>query len=173
MRNHKQKKMSFKLIFISLIIVAWSLILGTGMAKAFDTSNSASFLKSVDPPTQNFQVAQELYLENCSSCHIPIPPAVLPTETWKEILERPLDHYGTKVDTLVRLTQVIIWNYVSAYSRSLMKDEVQPKFIAQSRYFAALHPKVALPNPVTHRSCVACHPNAISFDYRTIDNEDS
>lgn len=165
----KKKKQSISLFLVFFLFTIWSVIVGSGMAIAFNKSESISPLKSVDPVTEEYKVGQELYLENCSGCHIPLPPAVLPTETWKTILENPLDHYGEQVDTLVRLTQVLIWNYVSRYSRNLAKEEVQPEFIAQSRYFKALHPKVNLPNPTTHRSCVACHPNAIKFDYQTIE----
>lgn len=164
----KKTKSSVSLLLVLFLFTIWSVILGGSLAMAFNKSNSPSPLKSVDPVTEPYQVGQELYLENCSGCHIPLPPAVLPRETWKTILENPLDHYGEQVDSLVRLTQVLIWNYVSAYSRNLEKEEPKPEFIAQSRYFKALHPKVNLPNPTTHRSCVACHPNALNFDYRTI-----
>jgi hypothetical protein len=168
---HPQKKQKsfLQLVLVFSIITIGTVAIANGMAIAFNPSDStSSFLKSVDPATDKYKIGEELYLETCSGCHIPIPPAVLPLETWKKILENPLDHYGEKVESLVRLTQVLIWNYVSAYSRNLLKDEGQPDFIGQSRYFKALHPQVDLPLPTTHRSCVGCHPNAIKFDYRTI-----
>lgn len=170
---NQQNKLSLKSILVLFIITLWSVVIGSGIAMAFKTSDFDSFVKSVDAATGKYKIGEQLYLETCSGCHIPIPPAVLPSETWQTILENPLNHYGVKVEGLIRLTQVAIWDYVSAYSRNLTKDEGKPDFIAQSRYFKALHPKVDLPNPVTHRSCIACHPKAIKFDYRTINNPKS
>lgn len=165
----KTKNNILKLMIIFVTIAFWSIILGGGIAMAFDSNQPISPLKSVDAATGKFQIGEELYLENCSGCHIPIPPAVLPRETWQTILENPSDHYGVKVEGIIRLTQVLMWDYISNYSRNLMKDEAKPDYIAQSRYFKALHPKVNLPDPITHRSCVSCHPKAIKFDYRTIE----
>jgi hypothetical protein len=161
-------KLSVRLILGFLLMVIWSMSWGWGIASALKSPQSSSSVKSVDPAVGKYQIGEELYLEHCSSCHIPIPPAVLPSQTWETILENPYDHYGTTVDSLIRLTQVLIWEYVGNYSRPLDQDEVKPNYIAQSRYFKALHPQVQLPNPVTHRSCVQCHPNAIKFDYRTL-----
>lgn len=162
----KANKRWFTLILI--FIVSCSLILGWGTAKAInpDLSNLSKMTKSVDKATGNYKAGEEIYLENCSSCHIPIPPAILPTETWKTILENPLNHYGTKIEGIVRFTQVLMWEYVSNYSRQLLVNEVKPDYIAQSRYFFALHPQVDLPNPVTHFTCIECHPSAKDFDYR-------
>ncbi len=159
-----------KKFLVIFIIITCSLILSSQLAIALNKRDSPVLLTQVDTVTDNFKVGEEMYLETCAKCHIAIPPAVLPVETWKKILEKPLDHYGVSVEGMNRLTQVLIWNYVSNYSRNLIKDEIQPEFIAQSRYFKALHPKVELPNPVTHRSCIVCHVNANKFDYRTINN---
>ena len=165
--GHRYRQRRF-LGLILVLIIAWSLVLGGAIAIALNPRSSTSDLKSVDPGIGKYKVGEELYLENCSGCHIPIPPAVLPSETWEKILENPDNHYGVKVEGLIRLTQVLIWEYVSRYSRPLSKNEGRPNYISQSRYFKALHPKVALPDPTTHRSCVECHPNAIKFDYRTL-----
>lgn len=125
--------------------------------------------KSVDKTNENFKTGESLYLQSCGSCHIAIPPAVLPTETWKTILENPNNHYGTKVVGLNRLTQLLMWQYLQNYSRGLLKDEPQPKFIAQSRYFFALHPQVEFTKPITHHSCVDCHPRAREYYFRVED----
>lgn len=94
----------------------------------------------------------------------------MPTETWRKLLERPQNHYTTSLD-LISLTQILIWDYLRAYSRPLGKDEPLPLYLEQSRYFKALHPRVPLPQPVTHKTCVSCHPNITNFDFRTLTNE--
>ncbi len=165
-----RKKINKRLLTVILgFILSYSLILGWGTATAINP-DLTKMTKSVDEATGNYKAGLDIYLENCSTCHIPIPPAVLPTETWKTILENPYDHYGTKIEGLVRFTQVLMWEYLSNYSRQLLVNETKPEFIAQSRYFFALHPQVKLPDPITHRTCIECHAQASDFKYR-VDTE--
>lgn len=155
--------------WITLIIgfiVSWSVILGWGVSHNLNSIAMAQSTKSVDKATGNFKIGEELYLENCASCHIAVPPAVLPQETWQTILETPGNHYGTKVEGLTGFTQRLMWLYLQGYSRQLLKDEIKPKFIAQSRYFFALHPQVNLPSPITLNTCIQCHSQAKNFDYQ-------
>jgi len=158
-----KKSKNYLFTIIIVFIISWSIILGNFTAKAMNINPST---KSVDKVADNYKIGKELYLENCSSCHLPIPPAVLPTNTWKTILENTNNHYGVKIEGIIRFNQVLMWQYLSTYSRQLLQNETEPKFIAQSRYFFALHPGVELPSPVTHRSCLECHPKAIDFQYR-------
>lgn len=158
----KKKKKGVIALILGLI-VAFSSIFGWGASLALNT-------KSVDEAVGNFVIGKDLYLENCSTCHIPIPPAVLPSETWQDILENPGSHYGVKIEGILRFTQVLMWQYLQQYSRQLLKDEAKPKFIAQSRYFFALHPDVNFTAPVTHHTCIQCHNRASDFDY-TVTNE--
>jgi hypothetical protein len=157
-----------KLALLLLAIAAWSISIGWGMAVAI--ANPA-LIKSVDPVPERYQTGQELYLENCSGCHIAIPPEVMPTETWKQLLEKPENHYGQSLTNIDRITQLLIWDYLRTFSRSLTVKEPIPLYIAQSRYFKVLHPKVKLPKTVTHETCVTCHPGASKFDFRTLTPE--
>jgi hypothetical protein len=162
MFDKKIAKARFPLL-VSLIIGLWCISLGWGMAFALG--------KSVDSVPSRYQVGLDLYLENCSGCHIAIPPEVLPTETWKQLLEKPEDHYGQSLTNLIRITQLLIWEYVSIFSRPLSTNEPVPLLIEQSRYFKALHPKVKFSEPVTTKTCVTCHPGVAQFDYRTLTPE--
>lgn len=119
----------------------------------------------------NFQISRELYLENCASCHIPIPAEVLPTETWQQILENPQKHYGESLPRMISINTRLIWNYLRTFSRPLLLNETKPQYVTNSRYFRALHPQVDLPQPVTHQSCILCHPGAQKLDYRTLSPE--
>ncbi len=122
---------------------------------------------SLEPIPERFTAGRETYLESCKGCHIAIPPQVMPTETWRKLLEKPQNHYSTSVD-LLSLSQVLIWDYLRAYSRPLYKDEPLPLYLEQSRYFKALHPRVPLPQPLTEKTCANCHLNANSFDFRSL-----
>ncbi len=123
--------------------------------------------------TTNFALAQttasqDIYLRNCSSCHLPLPAQVLPTEKWQQILNNPDKHYGVSLPTSVKVQARLIWTYLGRESRPSNPGERLPNTVASSRYFQALHPLVELPNPTNLQSCATCHPNASTLDYQTI-----
>ena len=151
-------------LVLLLLILVWSVALGWGMSRAIANPD----INNLEPMSDSQKIGQQLYLETCASCHVPIPPSVLPTETWRDLLSKPQNHYGINLPEVVSVTQLVIWKYLRTFSRILNVDEPKPKFVAQSRYFKALHPKVELPKPVTHQSCIVCHPNAQQMDYRTL-----
>ena len=155
---------------ILAIIVCFSIIFGWGASHAIKPPEIALNVKAVDKATGNFTIGEDLYVKSCGTCHIPIPPAVLPSKTWETILENPTDHYGVKLEGFIRFNQRLMWQYLQNYSRLLLKDESEPKFIAQSRYFYALHPDVEFTSDITHTSCLECHSRARDFDY-TVDQE--
>ena len=116
-------------------------------------------------------VAQEIYLRNCSSCHLPLPAQVLPSEKWQQILNNPDKHYGVSLPTSIKVQARLIWTYLGRESRPLNPGERLPNTVASARYFQALHPLVELPDPVNHQSCATCHPKAKVLDYETIASE--
>ena len=130
----------------------------------------AAAIGTVDPVPETYKLGQQLYLENCATCHVGLPPAVMPDKTWAEILP-DASHYGVQIQPLTDLSLQIMWRYVSHYSRSLNPDEQIPYRLPQSRYFKALHPKVEFPQPATVQSCVTCHPAAAQFNYRSLTPE--
>ena len=164
-------------LLLLLLFLCWGLTLGAGIAKAIAPSGeSDSYLPlnhiaqsdPLDSYSERYQLARDVYQENCSSCHIPIHPSVLPTETWQEILEKPEKHYGEPLPNIVSVSVVLIWEYLRTFSRPLLPGEVKPVFVEQSRYFRALHPRVDLPEPLSSKSCIVCHPGAKELDYRSL-----
>lgn len=164
LNQKKMIKKRWKMVIIAFI-VGCSLILGWGASYGFQGSIEQN-TKSVDKATGNFKIGEDFYLQYCATCHIPIPPAVLPQKTWQKILENPGNHYGVRVEGLTGFTQRLMWQYLQNYSRELLKNEIEPKYIAQSRYFFALHPNVTLPTPTTLNTCIQCHHQAKDFNYR-------
>ena len=146
-----------------LVIGLWCLTLGSGVAIALDKERPST---DIIPP--RYEIGYDLYLETCTTCHLPIPPAVMPIESWKQLLEQPDKHYGTSLKGFNRLTQRLLWDYLSAFSRPLSPNEPVPLYAEQSRYFKALHPRVELPKPLSPKTCLVCHPQATNFDYRTL-----
>jgi hypothetical protein len=121
----------------------------------------------IDPVPPRYQLGQELYRENCATCHLAIPAAVLPTETWRQVLQDP-EHYGRQLQPLVDPTRLLVWNYLLAFSRPQLPDEPLPYRIAESRYFRALHPTVQFSSPITLKGCVSCHPGASDANFRRL-----
>jgi hypothetical protein len=150
-------------LFLGILI--WSLTVGWGVAYALGNSSQG---KAIDYVLERYQLGQKIYLENCSSCHIAIPPAVLPSETWRQILQDPQRHYGTQLPALIKPKILLMWQYLQTYSRPVYGDEAVPYRLQNSRYFKALHPKVDLPENVRPQTCITCHPNASQFDFLTL-----
>ncbi|AFY89509.1 MAG: hypothetical protein CLLPBCKN_008159 [Chroococcidiopsis cubana SAG 39.79] len=164
-KPHRPKsKRSPAILF--LLILAWSIAAAWVLAMA----THAQPANTIDAVPQRYQLGQELYLENCATCHIAVPPAVLPVQTWQRLLQ-DTQHYGVQIKPLVDPPRILVWNYLRFASRPLNQDEEIPYRIANSRYFKALHPKVKLPKPTQLSSCVTCHPNANAFNFRSLTSE--
>lgn len=154
---------------VLLIILLWSVTVGWGLAIATNAQSSPE-IGTVDVVPSRFQLGQELYLENCATCHLALPPAVMPTQTWQRLLQDQ-QHYGVTLPQLVDPPRLLIWNYLRNFSRPLLKEEPTPYRLGESRYFRALHPNVKLPRQVEIGSCISCHPGATEYDFRRLSPE--
>ncbi|MGF1513296.1 MAG: diheme cytochrome C [Elainellaceae cyanobacterium] len=129
--------------------------------------SSAAEVGTVDPIPPEFRLGHSLYLEACASCHIGVPPAVLPVQSWQFILEEP-GHYGVRISPPTNPGRLLIWQYLQQFSRSLQVEEPPPFRLENSRYFKALHPRVEFTEPVRLQGCVSCHPKAEIFNFRAL-----
>ncbi|MEB3212646.1 MAG: diheme cytochrome C [Leptolyngbyaceae bacterium] len=125
---------------------------------------------TVDEIPPRFEFGQQLYLETCATCHVGIPPAVMPTQTWVDLLD-DTQHYGVQIPPLVDPGRLIIWQYLEQFSRTLRQEERTPYRIRNSRYFRVLHPRVEFNEPIRLAGCVSCHPGAPDFNYRQLTAE--
>ena len=148
------------------------LIIGIAFFIQTDTVLAQNNLRFISQANNNSNsLGRELYLENCASCHIPIPAEVLPRERWQDILNNTQNHYGKTLPTSVKVTARLMWTYLKNYSRPANPEETLPQYVTNSRYLKALHPQVELPKPTSHQSCTLCHPSAAKLDYRTLSAE--
>lgn len=177
------------MVVLIILLLLWSICLGIGMAQATEPNTVDPFGRSktvaqaasaepkkdgaigtVDVVPARFQQGQSLYLENCATCHIGIPPAVMPTQTWQQLIQDS-EHYGVTIQPL-RTPQIqILWQYLREYSRPLADGETTPYRIQQSRIFTALHPRVNFTEKPTLNGCVSCHPGAGAYDFRSLTAE--
>ncbi|NDJ20534.1 cytochrome C [Nostoc sp. B(2019)] len=172
LQQNTQRKLKRQPFGLLLIVLAWSLVMGwllSSVTSAY-SATPTSEVSTVDIVPAQYQLGQQLYVENCSTCHIALPPAVLPTQTWKNLLQDS-QHYGAQLQPLVDPPRILVWKYLSTFSRTQLKDEETPYRVNNSRYFKALHPKVNLPRPVQIGSCVSCHPSASEFNFRRIEEQ--
>jgi hypothetical protein len=150
-----------------LILFLLSILGGILLASALQQPAIAQAPTS-DTRLNRYQIGQQTYLENCATCHIAVPPSILPSQTWEKLLENTNSHYGIRLKPMVGITQRLIWDYLSYSSRPLTETTFVPLLIEQSTYLKVLHPRVNLPTPTGHTTCVSCHPNVSNFDYQTL-----
>lgn len=169
--QRQQRRTNKSPLILLLLILLWSLAMGWGLALVTNAQTPESeAIGTVDPVPPRHQLGQELYLENCATCHIGIPPSVLPVESWKQILEDS-QHYGASLPLLVDPPRLLVWNYLKTFSRFRDKEEETPYRVDDSRYFKALHPQVKVPRPVQISGCVSCHPGAADYNFRRLSSE--
>ncbi len=123
---------------------------------------------TVDFVPQRYQLGQTLYRQNCATCHIGVPPQVLPSEAWRNLIQDS-SHYGVTITPPQGPAQGLIWAYLRTFSRlKSIQEERTPYRLQQARAFKALHPQVELPRPLGLESCATCHPAAAQFNFRQL-----
>jgi len=164
------------ILILCLLLLLWSVGLGWGFTQVARSQVDRGILDAphigtVDPIPERFEAGHQLYLEHCATCHVGIPPSVLPTETWRELLLDE-EHYGTRVEVLPSPQIYIVWDYLQTFSRpKLATTETVPYRLEYSSYFRALHPNVEVPRPVDLDGCISCHPNVVNFDFRRLPSD--
>ncbi|MEL6469029.1 MAG: cytochrome C [Cyanobacteria bacterium J06623_4] len=141
------------------ISILLSVLLGMGVARATEPSYGM-----VDPVAARDEAGYSVYVENCATCHVALPPAVLPRETWQTLVTDTA-HYGVTLQPFSPFDQQLMLSYLHTYSRS-RGSRPTPYRLKDSAYFQALHPGIALPQPLNLRSCTTCHATATEQNYR-------
>lgn len=152
------------IILVGLILI-WTISIGIGLATARETNNISN-----NEINNNFQLGKELYLENCATCHIGVPPEVLPTETWRRLLQDK-QHYGVEIKPPINPPRLLIWNYLQTLSRPQGEGEEIAYRVAKSRYFQAIHPRVKMPRDLQLSTCITCHPGVKEYNFRQLTPE--
>jgi hypothetical protein len=131
-----------------------------------DNDHGRSHLEPVNNPT---------YKENCGACHFAYQPELLPSASWKEILNRPDDHFGEAFELDDKNREAIVdYLETNAAEHSAAKRAVRimrsignrvPKRISEIPYIKEKHRDI--PASTTKRksigslsNCAACHTRA-------------
>lgn len=105
-----------------------------------------------------------LYRQSCGTCHLALPPEVMPSEAWRQLLQDN-SHFGQKISLPEGPILQLIWGFMRQNSRPLIEKEETPYRLQESRYFKALHPQVTFATPPRVTSCIDCHPKANLGDF--------
>lgn len=173
-RKHLRQQRRKHSAWVLILLMGLSSLCGWGLTQVQPAASQApaaqtisSTIGTVDVVPQNLKLPQETYLARCATCHIGIPPAVLPNASWKAILQDS-SHYGVAWEPLRNPELALTWKYLQTNSRPLNPEEQLPYRIARSRYFKILHPRVKFSEPVTVGTCVSCHIGAPKFNFRAL-----
>lgn len=147
--------------------LALSLLLGITAASSAERSPASTRYGMVDPTAPQLEASYRTYINECATCHVALPPAVLPTQTWQTLVVDPA-HYGLTLTDITAFEKQLIINYLQAYSRPHPSDSLLPFRLKDSEYFYALHPQVTLPQPLNLRTCTSCHLSAATQNYRDL-----
>lgn len=151
----------------------------------FDWVSTFSRMKEVKP------IDNEVYLEECGSCHFAYPPGLHTSESWSKLLNADAlsDHFGENAeldeDTLSLLNVYVLENAAekSYYKRSrkitraAATMDSAPLRITENVYIKRKHHEIPdkmmkdNPDVMSHSNCNACHTQAEKgiFDDDTVD----
>ena len=157
-----------------VLLVLWSTLIGSGLSLLAQLPGQTqpnaftSAVGTVDVIPQRYQLGQELYLENCASCHVALPPEITPTETWRRLLLEPEQHYGQQLKPLIGPSLLVMWDYLRTFSRPQAAKEQTPYRVSESRFFKALHPRVKFTERLSPASCTSYQSGAAQHNYRRL-----
>lgn len=181
-KSNTRRQSAPAIVGLTLLLILFTVLMGIGLAQAIEPKSMLKLSQPVtqpvtqpliqpDPVSDRDKAGQTLYLENCATCHLGIPPAVMPTQTWQALLQDP-QHYGINIELPQGTDRRLIWNYIKNASRPIADTSDQvPYRIGDSRYFRALHPKIKFAEKPTLTTCITCHPSAQGFNFRTLTPE--
>ena len=164
-----------KSIVIGSIIIAsmtTSLVYCSGNAGSDEQSKWFNISRAGVAPVTN-----QLYKNECASCHFAYQPGLLPSRSWQKIMSGLDDHFGDNAELMPEDYTAIV-NYLSEnaaefsnhkrsrrINNSLAKDEV-PLRITDTPYFKRKHQELSLskitnnPEIGSISNCIACHRQA-------------
>lgn len=179
-------KLGTKFLLILLLLVG-SIVLGQGIASATSVqiaqinppisapSSSQRVIQDAiaNTPTtdlipKRYEQSLQVYLANCSTCHLALPAEVLPRQTWQRLLENTNQHYEAQLPIISGVEINLMWSYLNTFARNAATEDRIPLQVRDSRFFRALHPGVRFPEPVKVSTCVSCHLSAAEFNFRRL-----
>lgn len=142
---------------LSILVIAMITYLVFAIISKDAHAGSKDFMPSNVPP---------IYKQECGSCHIPYPLALLPKESWVEIMNGLQKHYGTDASlSQQEMMQISSWLNGHAGTYKRVKEGPPENRITKSDWFEKKHRKISSreflsPAVKSPSNCNACHKNA-------------
>jgi hypothetical protein len=106
------------------------------------------------------------YSQECASCHLAYPPALLPAATWQRLMQNLPRHFGTDASLdAPRTQQISAWLQSHAGSGRRAQEAPPEDRVTRAAWFVRKHREVAAevwkrPAVRSASQCGACHPAA-------------
>lgn len=121
--------------------------------------------------------ANATYQQECASCHMAYPPALLPAASWQRLMGGLQRHYGTDASLDAKTTQELArYLQTNAGTYKRVSEEPPQDRITQSQWFLRKHREGEVPANVWKRAsvgspsnCSACHARAAQGEFNEHD----
>jgi Dihaem cytochrome c len=138
-----------------VLLAAVSAVIGIATARA-DT-----------PP---FAATNPVWREQCGSCHIPYPPALLPAASWRALMVHLDHHFGVNVKVAASKAKTITAFLEANAGRAQPPGAPAPLRITETSWFAYEHDDVPTSKWTSTAvksaaHCPACHARAARGDF--------
>ena len=111
------------------------------------------------------------YQQECSACHLAYPPGMLPAASWRRVMNRLSNHFGTDA-SLDPTTgkEITVWLAAHAGTRKGAQQEPPDDRITRSAWFSRKHHEMSaatwqLPKVKSAANCAACHIRSDQGDF--------
>ena len=106
------------------------------------------------------------YQQECASCHLAYPPALLPAKSWDRIMNNLENHFGTDASLdEATVIEISTWLQANAGGHKAARREPAEDRITNSRWFKHEHDDIRdevwlRPSIKSPANCAACHTSA-------------
>jgi hypothetical protein len=111
------------------------------------------------------------YKQECAACHVAFPPAMLPRDSWRRLLNDLPRHYGTDASLdAATVNELTAWLGANAGTYRRVREAPPEDRITRSAWFIRKHdevPAAAWQRPAVKSAanCTACHAQAARGDF--------
>lgn len=117
-----------------------------------------------------FTARNPVWQEECGSCHIAYPPALLPAESWRAIMAQLDRHFGVDAGVDAPTAKTIAAFLEANAGRDRRRSGAAPLRITDARWFVHEHDEVPArvwksPAVKSAANCEACHTHAAQGDF--------
>lgn len=111
------------------------------------------------------------YAQECAACHVAYPPGMLPSASWRRLLNDLPRHYGTDASLdPATVKELATWLSANAGTYKRVRETPPEDRITKSAWFIRKHDEVPAavwqrPAVKSAANCTACHTQAAQGDF--------